>query len=119
MRAVKVEALSPCSQVQIQYVSIACTCFGSASPRHSSRKRSAVVFPCAIACGAMRSSSPVGEPRRLRGDRDELRRDAAQVLARLVVGDVDQLLEPPLAAERAAVTACRSAGVLPVRPPPS
>ena len=41
----------------------------------------------------------VGDPRRLRRDRDELRREAAQILARLVVGDVDQLLDAPLGAE--------------------
>ena len=41
----------------------------------------------------------VGDPRRLGGDRDELRRDAAEILARLVVGDVDQLLETPFGAE--------------------
>src|SRR5262245_61101239 len=42
-RAVKVDALRPCSAVQIQYVSIALTCLGSASPRHRSRNFSAAV----------------------------------------------------------------------------
>ena len=37
MRAVNVEALSPCSAVQIQYVSIAFTWSGLASPRQRSR----------------------------------------------------------------------------------
>ena len=42
---------------------------------------------------------PVGEARGLRADRDHRGREPAQVLLRLVVRDVDQLLEPPLAAE--------------------
>src|SRR6185437_9091380 len=46
-RAVKVEALRPCSAVQIQYVSIALTCLGSASPRQRRRNFSAAVVPCA------------------------------------------------------------------------
>ena len=41
----------------------------------------------------------VRDPRRLGRDRDELRREAAEVLARLVVRDVDQLLEIPLGAD--------------------
>ena len=47
MRAANVDAFSPCSAVQIQYVSIALTAFGSASPRHWRRNFSAAVFPCA------------------------------------------------------------------------
>src|SRR5438876_9338110 len=39
--AVKVDAFNPCSAVQIQYVSIALTCLGSASPRQRSRNLSA------------------------------------------------------------------------------
>ena len=42
---------------------------------------------------------PIGDSRRLGGDRDELGREAAQILARLVVRDVDQLLDAPLGAE--------------------
>src|ERR671930_797708 len=40
-RAVNVDAFSPCSAVQIQYVSIALTLRGSASPRQRSRNFSA------------------------------------------------------------------------------
>jgi hypothetical protein len=39
MRAVKVDALSPCSAVQIQYVSSAVKWAGSASPLHSTATR--------------------------------------------------------------------------------
>ena len=56
MRAVKVDALRPCSAVQIQYVSTAWTCLGSASPRHSSRNRSAAVSPWATTAGSTRSA---------------------------------------------------------------
>ena len=85
--------------MQIQYVSSACTCFGSASPRHSRKKRSAVVSPCATGLRRDPVALAVGDPRRLGRDRDELRREPAQVLARLVVADVDQLLHAPLGAE--------------------
>ena len=42
---IDVDALSPCSAVQIQYVSIAFACASFTSPRHASRNRSAAVFP--------------------------------------------------------------------------
>ena len=58
MRAENVDALSPCSAVQIQYVSIACTCFGSAAPRHSSRKRVAAVDPLATSSGSTEVVAP-------------------------------------------------------------
>jgi len=39
-------------------VSIAWTCFGSASPRHSSRKRVAAVAPVAISSGSTGAVCP-------------------------------------------------------------
>jgi hypothetical protein len=39
---VKVEAFMPCSAAEIQYASMALTCFGSASPRQRIRKRSGI-----------------------------------------------------------------------------
>ena len=56
---------------------------------------------CALRDGLRRDpvALAVRDPRRLGGDRDELGREPAQVLARLVVGDVDQLLDAPLGAE--------------------
>ena len=99
MRAVNVEALRPCSAVQIQYVSSACTCRGSASPRHSSRKRSAVVSPCSTVSRGDRRRLAVRDASGLRGDRDHRRRHAPQILLRLLVRDVDELLELPVAGE--------------------
>src|SRR5207244_631906 len=57
-RAVNVEALRPCSAVQIQYVSIALTCRGSASPRQRSRNFSAAVAPPATTSSATGSRWP-------------------------------------------------------------
>ena len=42
-----VEAFSPCSAAEIQYVSSALTCFGSASPRQRIRNRAAAFSPFA------------------------------------------------------------------------
>jgi hypothetical protein len=55
---VKVEAFSPCSAVQIQYVSIALTALGSAWPRHWRRNRSAAVSPCSTVSAGTWSSCP-------------------------------------------------------------
>ena len=90
-------------------------------PRRATRAGTArrVDSPCATVCGAIRSVSPSAIRADCADDRDELRREPREILARLLVGDVDQLLEIPLRRRARAVTAWRSAGVLPVRPPPS
>ncbi len=98
-RAVNVEAFSPCSAVQIQYVSMAVTCRGSASPRQRSRKRSAAVFPPrddVVGDGVLVA---VGDPRRTCDDRHDLRGEPAEVVPRLLVGDLGDLPEAPDAGE--------------------
>ena len=94
-RAVNVEAFSPCSAVQIQYVSIAVTCRGSASPRQRSRNRSAAVFPPATTSSGTESVVAVGDPRGTRDDRHDLRGEAAEVVPRLLVRDLGELAEAP------------------------
>ena len=55
----KVDALSPCSAVQIQYVSIAFADFSFSSPRHSRTNRSAAVWPSAtVSVGTGGRSAP-------------------------------------------------------------
>lgn len=48
IRAVKVDAFSPCSAAEIQYVSTALTAAGSASPRQRIRNLAAAFSPCSI-----------------------------------------------------------------------
>ena len=96
MRAVKVEAFSPCSAVQIQYVSIAFTCLGSASPRQLEQE----LLGCGLALGDHRrrgSASVV--PSAMRAERatiaHHLRGQPGEIVARLLVGDLAQLAELP------------------------
>ena len=99
IRAVNVDALRPCSAVQIQYVSIAVTCRGSASPRHSSRNRSAAVAPLRDDLAGTTSVLPSAT----RADRATIDMIAAEsrreILLRLLVLDVDQLPQLPRARE--------------------
>ena len=97
MRAVKVDALRPCSAVQIQYVSIAFACASFTSPRQASRKRSAAVSPSMHLL--LRHRRLVRAARRLRDDRERRGGEPPQILLRLLVVDVDELAELPLAAE--------------------
>ena len=97
-RAVNVDALSPCSAVQIQYVSIAPTALGSASPLHCRRNRSAAVLP--LRRHRSRSSrSPVRDARRPGDDPHHLGREPPEVVSRLPVGDLVQLPQLPVACE--------------------
>ena len=84
--------------MQIQYVSIAFTCRGSASPRQRSRNFSAAVSPCATTSSGA-GSRPSALARRARDDLHHLRRKPAEVLAGLLVGDLVQLAELPLAGQ--------------------
>ena len=103
-RAVNVDAFTPCSAVQIQYVSIALTALGS--PRHAtaSRNRSAAVCPARTVSAGTSSSCPSAS----RADWATIDiiwpGEAAEILLGLVVGDLVQLAELPHAA-----TAARSA----------
>ncbi len=97
VRAVNVDAFMPCSAVQIQYVSIACACRSSTSPRHASRKRSAAVRPAStVSSGTGGRSAPRAG---LRDDRERRGRQPAEILLRVLVVDVDELAELPPAAE--------------------
>ena len=113
MRAVNVEALSPCSAVQIQYVSIAFTCAGSASPRQRSRNFSAAVVPAATSSSGTDSLVPVGDTRRARDDGHHLRGQPPEVLARLLVGVASTSLVRPQTPDSRAISACASAGAFP------
>ena len=94
-RAVKVEALRPCSAVQIQYVSIAFTALGSASPRQRSRNFSAAVLALGDHLVGDRLARAVRDARGARDDRHHLGGEPAEVLARLLVRDLVELAEPP------------------------
>ena len=97
MRAVNVEALSPCSAAETQYVSTARTCCGSASPRQRIRNWAAAFSPFDdLALGHRRRIAA----RRLRDQRERRGGEAPEVDPRVVCLDVDQLPEAPLRPER-------------------
>ena len=58
MRAVNVEALSPCSAAETQYVSTARTCCGSASPRQRIRNWAAAFSPLTTSLWGTGAASP-------------------------------------------------------------
>ena len=87
----------PCSAAEIQYASIACTWRGSASPRQRIRKRSGIER--ALSISRLRHRRHAGPARGLGDERERHHRRAREILARLVVGDVEQLLHPPLGPE--------------------
>ena len=93
-RAVNVEAFRPCSAVQIQYVSIAFTARGSASPRHCKRNFSAAVSPA-----RRRRRAPRPDDRRRDGPSGRRcpssARRSGEVVACLLVGDLVELAELP------------------------
>ena len=96
-RAVNVEAFIPCSAAEIQYASIAFTWRGSASPRHRIRNRSGIDLALSTSrLGHRRLADPA---RRLGDERQRHHRRAREVVAGLLVGDVDQLAEAPLRRE--------------------
>ena len=115
MRAVNVDALSPCSAVQIQYVSIARTCFGIglAAPLEQEPRRRG--RPGGDELGVDRRRVAVGEARRLGDDRDHRRREPCEVVARLRRRRCRSAARAPTRRRAARSTACRSAGALPVR----
>ena len=78
-------------------MSSALTCFGSASPRQRMRNRAAAFSPFADLGLGDRRLLPA---RCLRDDRQGRARELREIVARLLVGDVDDLLHPPLRAER-------------------
>ena len=93
-RAVNVEAFIPCSAAEIQYASIALTWSGSASPRQRIRKRSGIELALSTSrCGHRRAADAA---RGLGDERERHHGGAGEVVARLLVGDVDQRLEAPL-----------------------
>ena len=98
-RAVKVDAFRPCSAVQIQYVSIAFTYRGSASPRHWRRNLSAAVAAPRNDVVGDRIARAVGESSRPCDDPHHLRGEAAEVFSRLLVRDLVELAEPPVSGE--------------------
>ena len=70
---------------------------GLASPRQRIRKRSGI--DVALVDLALRDRRLAGAARRLRDERERHHRRAREVVARLLVGDVDQLPEAPLGRE--------------------
>jgi hypothetical protein len=112
-RAVKVEALSPCSAVQIQYVSIAFTCFGSASPRQRRRNFSATVVPLETTSSAAgwRPSATAAERATISIISAESRPRSSRASSSEISFSFPSFHSPA----RRAVSACRSAGAFPVR----
>ena len=78
-------------------MSSALTCFGSASPRQRIRNRAAAFSPCSHLRLGHRRLLPA---RSLRDDRERGAGELREIVARLLVGDVDDLLHPPLRPER-------------------
>src|SRR5919205_168438 len=111
-RAVNVDALRPCSAVQIQYVSIALTCRGSASPRQRSRNFSATVFPrSTTSSGAgSRPSATAAERATMPIICEERRPRSSRACSSEISFSLPSFHSP---ASRA-VSAWRSAGALPV-----
>ena len=95
--------------MQIQYVSIAFTWRGSASPRQRRRNFSAAVCPCATTSSATAIGVAVGETGRTRDDPHHLRGEPPEVVACLLVGDLVQLAELPFPGEprRLRLEVCR------------
>ena len=113
-RAVNVDAFRPCSAVQIQYVSIALTCFGSASPRQRSRNFSAAVFPFATT-----SSDAGSRPSATAAERATISIICAERRprsSRACSSEISLSLPSFHLPARRAVSACRSAGAFPVSP---
>ena len=76
---------------------MACTWRGSASPRQRTRKRSGIEL--GLVDLGLRNRRAADAARRLRHERERHHGYAREVLARLLVGDVDQLREAPLRRE--------------------
>src|ERR671934_1086588 len=113
MRAVNVDAFSPCSAVQIQYVSIAFTWRGSASPRQRKRNFSAAVSPRAT------TSSGTGClcPSAIRAERatiDIICAESRPRSSRACSSEISLSLPRRQWPASRAVSACRSAGAWPV-----
>ena len=112
-RAVKVDAFKPCSAVQIQYVSIALTWRGSASPRQRSRNFSAAVFPRVTTSSGMSSLFP--SARRAERATMPIICDDNRPRSSRACSSESSLSLPSLHSPASrAVSAWRSAGALPV-----
>ena len=111
-RAVNVDALSPCSAVQIQYVSIAFTWSGSASPRQRSRNFSAAVSPWATTSSGAgsRPSATAAERATISIIWAESRPRSWRACSSEISFSFPSFQSPA----RRAVSAWRSAGALPV-----
>ena len=96
MRAVNVEAFRPCSAAEIQYVSSAFTARGSASPRQRIRNCAAAFSPFSISDSGTAGCLPRAAWATIVSVADE----PCEVVARLLVVDVDELLQAPLRPER-------------------
>ena len=95
IRAVNVDALRPCSAVQIQYVSIAVTWRrnGLAVPAEEELLRGA--RPAGDDVVGNRVGVTVGDACRPRHDRHHLRRESTEVVSGLFVRYIGELAEPP------------------------
>ena len=96
-RAVKVEAFMPCSAAEMKYASTALTCRGSGSPRQRFMNRSTIV--CGLVDLLLRHGRQAEAAGGLGDEGQRGDRDPGQVLAGLLVGDVEQLAEPPVRGE--------------------
>src|SRR5919204_262655 len=112
IRAVNVDAFRPCSAVQIQYVSIAFTWSGSASPRQRSRNLSAAVSPLATT-----SSGAGSRPSAFAAERATISiisADRRPRSSRACSSEISLSLPSFQWPESRAVSVCRSEGAFPV-----
>ena len=96
-RAVKVDAFMPCSAAEMKYASTALTWRGSGSPRQRFMKRSTMVRR--LVDLLLRHGRQAEAAGRLGHERQRGDRDPGQVLAGLLVGDVQQLAQAPVRRE--------------------
>ncbi len=100
--------------MQIQYVSIAVACRGSASPRQRSRNFSAAVSPCATTSSGTGSAWP-SATRAERATIDIICAERRPRSSRACSSEISFSLPSFHTPESRAVSACRSDGAFPVR----
>ena len=110
MRAVNVDALRPCSAAEIQYVSSAFTCFGSASPRQRMRNFAAAFSPFAISSSGTGGCLPRAACATIVSVADESRARSS----RACLSSMSTSFFIPHFGPSVARPACRSAGTEPL-----
>ena len=112
IRAVKVEAFSPCSAAEIQYVSTAFDVprVGLAAPADQELRGRVL----ALRDLGLRHRPAAVAARRLRDDRERRRREPRQIVARLRAARCRRACRAPTSRRASPAPACRSAGTEPL-----